>query len=435
MADGSLENASEQTAISKRGTLGFVLSHLRRMSWQQTFAALKYRNYRLWFWGQMVSLFGTWMQSTAQGYLIFQLTHSTDYLGYVAFVGGLPSWLFMVYGGVIADRVSRRTLLTITQTAMMALAFILGALVFLHVVQPWHIVALAFALGVANAFDAPARQSFVLEMVDREDMVNAIALNATMFNSATAVGPAVGGAMYALFGPGWCFTLNGISFIAVIIALALMKIKPVVAPPRRQTSTLVELVEGARYVLSQRLIVALIGLVGTLGLFGMAFITLMPAWAVNILGGNETTNGLLQSARGAGALVSALMIASLGRFRFKGKLLTLGSLVFPSILIIFAWVRWLPLSLLLLFCLGMAQILVMNLANAMVQLLVPDELRGRVMGIYTFIFFGFMPIGGLLAGAVAGRIGEPITVTLGATISLCCAILIWIFVPKVRALE
>src|SRR5271157_4058592 len=186
--------------------------------WRRTFMALKYPNYRLWFRGQMVSLFGTWMQTTAQGFLVYELTHSPRYLGYVGFAAGAPTWLLTLYGGVVADRIPRRMLLIITQSCMMVLAFILAALWFLHVVQPWHIMVLAFLLGVANSFDAPARQAFVSELVPREDLTNAIALNATMFNTATAVGPAVAGATYALFGAGWCFTINGLSFIAVLTA-------------------------------------------------------------------------------------------------------------------------------------------------------------------------------------------------------------------------
>jgi MFS family permease len=403
-------------------------------SWHQAFAALKYRNYRLWFWGQMVSLFGTWMQATAQGYLVFQLTHSPAYLGYVGFAAGLPSWLFMLYGGVVADRMSRRTLLVITQTGMMVLAFILAALTFSGLVQPWHIVLLALGLGLANAFDAPARQAFVLEMVEREDLTNAIALNSTMFNSATAVGPAAAGVTYALFGPAWCFTINGLSFMAVISALLLMKLKPLAVPAHR-TSTLADLKEGLRYVASQPPIRMLIGLVAMISLFSMSFVTLIPAWAVTVLGGNATTNGLLQSARGVGALSSALLIASLGRFKFKGKLLTVGTFAFPTMLLVFALVRWLPLSLLVLVGVGMALILILNLANALVQTLVPDPLRGRVMGIYSLTFLGLMPIGALLAGAVAEHIGEPVTVVLSSLISLGFAALLWVFAPKLRALE
>ncbi|MGB9300394.1 MAG: MFS transporter [Anaerolineae bacterium] len=404
------------------------------MSWQQTFAALKYPNYRLWFWGQMVSLFGTWMQTTAQGFLVFQLTHSPAYLGYVGFAAGLPSWLFMLYAGVIADRMSRRTLLVITQTCMMVLAFIIAGLAFLDLVQPWHIVVLALILGVANAFDAPARQAFVLEMVEREDLTNAIALNSAMFNSALVVGPAAAGITYAAFGPAWCFTVNGFSFIAVIAALLAMRLRPQVVA-RRRASTLTDLKEGLRYVASQPLIRTLISLVGTTALFGMCFVPLIPAWAVTVLGGNATTNGLLQSARGVGALSGALLIASLGRFRFKGRLLIFGAFAFSIMLLAFAFVRWLPLSLLTLACVGTAQILFLNLANSSMQTLSPDALRGRVMGIYSLIFFGFMPIGALLAGSFAQYFGSPLTVVLGALVSLVVATLTWVFVPDLRALQ
>jgi MFS family permease len=287
---------------------------------------------------------------------------------------------------------------------------------------------------VANAFDAPARQSFVVEMVAREDLTNAIALNAAMFNTAMAVGPAVAGGTYALFGPAWCFTINGISFIAVIVALALMRLKPQNIPPQGN-SIFADFKEGFRYVSSQPMVRTLIMLVGIMSLFGFTFVTLFPAWAVNVLGGNETTNGLLQSARGSGALIGALGIASLSRLKFKGKLLTVGSFIFPAGLILFALTRHLLFSLLTLLIVGGAFVLMMNLANALVQTIVLDQLRGRVMGIYTFTMFGVMPIGGLLSGAVAEHIGEPITVGLSAVIMLGCAVLVWFVVPELRKLE
>jgi MFS family permease len=287
---------------------------------------------------------------------------------------------------------------------------------------------------VANAFDAPARQTLASELVDREDLTNAIALNSTMFNAAVAVGPAVGGLTYAFLGPGWCFTLNGLSFIAVIVGLFLMRTRPQ-AQPQRPKSTRSDLVEGLRYVLSEPMIRMLIGLIGVTSLFGISFATLMPAWAVSILGGDATTNGYLQSARGLGALIGALAIASLGRFTFKGKLLTIGSFAYPLLLLAFAFVHWLPLSLLVLVGAGAGLILVMNLANTLVQTLAPDELRGRVMGVYSLIFFGFMPVGGLLMGALAQRVGAPTTVILGASVALAFAILLWVLAPKLRAVE
>jgi MFS family permease len=404
-----------------------------RFGTRRTFAALRHRNYRLWFCGQMVSLFGSWMQTTAQGYLIFQLTRSPVYLGYVGFAAGIPTWLFMLYGGVISDRVHRRTVLVVSQTAMMMLAFVLAALTFAGLVQPWHILLLAFGLGLANAFDAPARQSFVVELVERDDLTNAIALNATMFNAATAVGPAVAGVTYELFGPGWCFALNGLSFIAVIAALVAMRFGEHVAPPRRSART--DLKEALRYVLATPEIRTLIGLVGVMGSFGIALMTLVPVWAVNILHGDATTNGLLQSGRGVGALVAALSIASLGRFEYKGKLLTAGTLAFPISLLAFAFVRGLPLSLVAIAAVGGSVILVVNLANALVQTLVPDRLRGRVMGIYTLTFFGLMPVGSLWMGAVAEHIGAPNAVILSAALSLVFACGVFALAPRLRKLE
>jgi MFS family permease len=400
----------------------------------QTFAALRHPNYRLWFFGQMISLFGTWMQATAQGFLVYQLTGSPAYLGVVGFAAGVPSWIFTLYGGVVADRVSRRTLLLVTQAVMMALAFMLAALVALGTVEPWHIAALAFALGVANAFDAPARLAFVRELVDREDMTNAIALNATMFNMGSFAGPAVAGLAYALVGPAWCFALNGLSFVGVIAALLLMRIP---AQQRRATggSAWQELREGLRYITGTPVVRTLILLAGATGLFGISFATLFPVWATDILGGDAATNGLLQSARGLGALISALAIASLGRFTFKGRLLTAGSFLFPALLIVFALVRSIPLALLVLVASGIAVILVMNLANALVQSLVPDGLRGRVMAVYSMTFFGSMPLGSLWAGWLAELAGAPLAMISGAVAALLVAALIWLLTPEIRALE
>jgi MFS family permease len=397
----------------------------------RTFAALTYPNYRLWFFGQMTSLFGTWMQSTAQAYLVYQLTGSEAWLGYVGFASGAATWIFMLYGGVIADRIPRRTLLIVTQALSMLLAFVLSALTFTNVVAPWHIIILAFCLGTVNAFDAPARQSFVLEMVDRHTLVNAIALNSTMFNTAMVVGPALGGVAYALFGPGWCFAINGISFIAVIIALAAMRLAPR-APVARRDGALHDIRAGLQAVAADKRILATTGLMGAMSLFGMSFVTLLPAWAVQILGGDARTNGFLQSARGLGALVAALGIATFAQGRSRGKAMSIGSLVFPVLLVLFSFTRSLPLSVTVLIAVGAANIVVNNLANSVVQTLTPDSLRGRVMAIYMLAFFGLMPIGALLAGTVATAIGAPLTVVLGAAGTMACAVAVAVLVPSLR---
>ena len=399
-------------------------------SLKQAFMALRYPNYRLWFWGQMISLFGTWMQITAQGFLIYELTHSPAYLGYTAFAMGIPTWLLMIYGGVLADRIYRRTLLVITQSAMMILALILALLTFFQLIQAWHIILLAFGLGIATAFDAPARQAFVQELVDREDMTNAIALNSAMFNSATAIGPAVSGVVYALVGPAWCFIINAVSYLAIIIGLSMMKLKPI-PEARQRNSAGVDMREGIRFILRHRIIRTLISIVAVTCFLGLSFATLIPAWAVKILGGNATTNGLLQSARGFGAFCGALVIASLGRFQFKGKLLTIGGFAFPVLLLSFGFIHWLFPSLVILFFIGISIMLIFNLGNALVQTLVPDKLRGRVMGVYSLAFFGLMPLGSLWVGLIAEYLSEPLAVVLNGAILLGFFIVIRIFSPRI----
>lgn len=399
-----------------------------------TFAALKYHNFLLWFIGQLASLVGTWMQTTAQGFLIFQLTHSTVYLGYVVFASGIPTWLLMLYGGVVIDRVPRRNLLVFTQISMMILAFILAGLTFAGRIQAWHILLLAFLLGVVNAFDAPARQAFVVDLVDKADLTNAIALNSTLFQSAMVVGPAVAGLTYAAFGPAWCFTINGISFIAVIAALLGMHIQPKLMRPR-ETSAIQEMIAGLSYSMKNTIIRTLIVLIGVAGLFTTAYITLFPAWAVSILHGDATTNGWLQSARGLGALLGAFTIAGLGGFKWKGRLLTIGTLFFPVTLIFFGVINWLPLSLVVLIAVGWGFLIMTNMAGTMLQTLVPEELRGRVTGFYSLVGFGSLSIGGLVAGGLAGWIGLPWTIVLGALAMLLFSVGLYLFVPQLRRVE
>jgi MFS family permease len=400
---------------------------------QRTFASLRAPNYRLWFAGQLVSLVGSWMQTTAQGYLVYQLTKSTAYLGYVGFAAGVPSWLFMLFGGVVADRVPRRTMLIVTQSAMMLLAFLLAALVATGRVLPWHIVAIAFALGIATAFDAPARQSFVVELVDREDLTNAIALNSTMFNAAVVIGPAVAAAVYAAFGPTWCFVLNGLSFVAVIVALLRMRINRPVAH-RMRGSALTEMREGLRYAVADPVTRTLIVNLGVVSLLGMSLLTLLPAWSVEVLGGDIRTNGWLLSARGVGALIGALLIAWLGARGVRGRVWTIGSLMMPVVLLVFGLSRWLPLSIATMVGVGLSFMSQANTSNALVQTRLPDALRGRVMSIYTLVFFGAMPLGALLVGGLAARLGETTVVYLNAALLAVVAAWIWFRLPYLRRL-
>jgi MFS family permease len=401
---------------------------------RQTFSALKYPNYRLWFIGQTVSLFGTWMQRTAQGFLIFELTKSPIYLGYIGFAYGIPSWIFMLYGGVVADRFPRRTVLLIAQTSMMVLAFILAALTFTKLIQPWQIIILAFLLGCANAFDAPARQAFVTELVDRRDLTNAIALNSSMINTATVIGPAVAGLTYSAFGPAWCFIINGFTFLAVIIALLLMKLAPFQAV-KRTVSVVQEITQGFKYSANKPVIRTVILNLGVISLAGLGFVTLLPVWAVDVLGGDATTNGFLHTARGLGALSGALLIASIGQIYSKGKLFTIGTFVMPVFLLMFSFTNILPASFIALLGVGWGFMVIINLSNTLIQINVSDELRGRVMGIFTFTFFGLMPIGSLINGALAAKVGAPITVQVNALILLTAAFILYFRSPNIRAQE
>ena len=383
----------------------------------QTFSSLQHPNFRLWFSGQVVSLIGTWMQATAQGYLVYELTQSPIMLGVVGFANGIPVWLFSLYGGLIADQISRRKMLYITQGSMLVLAFILAALTFTGAVQAWHIVILAFLLGTANAFDAPARQAFVVELVPKEDLTNAIALNSSVFNLGTIIGPTVAGLIYAWLGPGWCFTINGISFIAVLIALALMHLSPRM-PLITNKSPIRNLVEGVRYAFDDAHIRLLLIVLGAFSVFGFGLLTLMPAWATNVLGGDVRTNGLLLSARGVGSLIGALMIAYLGSRVIRGKIWAAGALVMPFSLMLFAIFRFLPVSMVTLIIMGWSLMAVVNISNALIQTHVPDTLRGRVMSVFILIFQGGFPLGSLLAGWLAGITSEAITVFAFACVIL-----------------
>lgn len=381
-----------------------------------------------------MSLLGTWMQTTALAFLVYELTRSPAYLGYVGFATGVPAWLFTLYAGVVSDRVPRRTLLVVTQASMMLLAAGLAAVTFAGVVRPVHLIVFAVLLGFANAFDAPARQAFVSELVDRADLTNAIAMNSTMFNTAQAVGPAAAGIAYELAGPGWCFTINAVSFLAVIAALLAMRFDR--RPPKPEsTSARAELAEALRYAMGHREVRALGTLVAMTSLLGLSLVTLLPAWAVEVLHGTARTNGLLQSARGIGALAFALGLAALGHLVPRGRLLTIGSYALPLAMLAFATGRTLPVALVTLGAAGGALILVSNLCNALVQTAVPDEMRGRIMGIYTMVFFGAMPLGSLAVGSFAERAGEPAAVVTAAVALLVVAVVAWTRFPELRALE
>jgi MFS family permease len=399
-----------------------------------SFAVLRYRNYRLWFFGQMISLMGTWMQNVAQGWLVYQITGSRLALGAIGFIGSIAQVALMLPAGLVADRVSKRTVLLLTQTTMMILAFVLALLAATGVLQVWHIGVLAFLLGVANAFDAPARQAIAVELVDdRQDLSGAIMLNSVMFNSGRVVGPAVAGVVLGALGTVWCFVLNGLSFVAVIIGLALMRFKPQEIHPRKGAMWQ-QIADGLRYVRDSAAVRTVILMLGISSIFGNAYATLLPVFAKDVLHVGETGLGTLSAASGLGALVGAFGLASLGNIKRKGLLLLLSYLWVPGMAIAYAFSHSYPLSLGLLVLVGLGASVQPAMSNTVVQQLVPDALRGRVMAVYSLVFFGSMSLGSLQAGTVAQVLGPSAGVALGALVALTFAAGVAIFVSSVRRL-
>src|SRR5512136_2571726 len=395
-----------------------------RVTWRDTFAALKYRNFRLFFAGQLVSLIGSWMQNTAQGWLVYQLTGSKVLLGTVAAVGSLPMLLLSVWGGSVADRHPKRTVVFFTQTGMMLLAFVFAALAWSGHIQPWHILVLAGGGGVAMAFDMPARQAFMVEMTSREDLMNAVSLNSSIVNGARVVGPAVAGFLMAQVGMTWCFLLNGLSFIAVIAGLLMMRL-PQFVPPAEPPSTGRHVLEGFAYVAGHRRVRLLLLFIGVVGIFGWSYSVLLPAYATDILHVGERGYGALLSANGVGALLGALTVATYGS-RVRPRLMILGGLwVFSATLVLLAVVRWFPLVLACLAVSGWGMLLFFSTANTLVQTSVSDAMRGRVMGLWALVFGGAMPIGGLESGLLSQAIGVPWTVAGGALVCAGAGLLTW----------
>ncbi len=399
----------------------------------KTFAALRHRNYRLFFIGQFVSLTGTWMQNVGQAWLVYDLTGSPLSLGIVHFAGSIPALAFSLGAGVVIDRMPKRSLLILTQTSAMLLAFVLAADVLLGWVEPWHIVVLAFLLGTVNAFDGPTRQAFVVEMVGREDMMNAIALNAALFNSARVIGPSLAGIALTLVGPAWCFVLNGFSFTAVIAGLLLMTVEPIIGA-RAGESPLLQIREGLSYIWHNETVRTLIALIAVVNLFAFGYASLMPAFAQDVLNSGPAGFGILSTSVGLGALAGALIVASLGEYKRKGLLLTFGNLFFPMMVLAFAASRWFALSMLFLFGAGLGFMIQNAMANTLVQATVPDRLRGRVMSVYMMVFFGFFPLGALLAGAIAERFDIVLGAAFGASIALAYGLFLLWRAPSIRRL-
>src|SRR5208282_3621009 len=394
----------------------------RGSRWQVALRGLRHRNFQLFFSGQLISLIGTWMQSVAQSWLVYRLTGSALLLGSVGFASQVPVFLFAPLGGIAADRFNRRHIVIATQTAAMVLAAILAALTLFHKVQVWHVFVLASLLGIVNAFDIPGRQSFLVDMVGKEDLMNAIALNSSMFNGARVIGPAIAGFLVARLGEGWCFFANGASYIAVIAGLMLMNVH---APARvsAKTSPLEHIIEGFRFVNRTAPIRALLILLGLVSVVGMPYAVLMPIFADRILhhGGQEFASligshdlgavrlGILMGAAGVGALLGALTLAVRSGVKGLSKWITVCCAGFGISLMLFSFSRSFWLSVLLLLPVGYFIMLQMASSNTLIQVMVPDVLRGRVMAVYSMMFMGMAPIGALLGGALSDRLGPQLT--------------------------
>jgi len=398
---------------------------------ERTFRSLRHRNFRLYATGQLISMVGTWLQVIAQSWLVYRLTGSTVLLGLIGFCAQLPVLLLSPVGGTVADRVSRRGLLMVTASIAGTLALVLSGITLARVVQASHLFVLAALRGLVNAFDGPARQAFVVEMVGKDDLPNAIALNSSLVNGARIVGPAMAGLIVASLGEGWCFALNGLSYGAVVLALATMKLAPRRAESGRR-SAVAEIAGGFAFIRSNAPIRALLLLVGLVSLVAMPYVVLMPVFAEEILGGGARSMGILMGASGVGAFAGALLLATRNSVRGLGRWVAFAAAGFGVLLIAFSASRSLWLSAGLLVVAGFCVVVQMAASNTLLQTLAPDEMRGRVMAAYSMMFFGMAPFGSLLSGAAASRIGAPLTVAIGGGLSVVGAALFALRLPALR---
>ena len=394
--------------------------------------ALTHRNFRLFFFGQGVSLIGTWMQSVAQGWLVLTLTNSPFFVGLVSGLGSLGVLAFTLYAGVVADRRDKRRLIVLTQSLSMVLALILAILVWTKVVTVWHVMALATTLGIVNAFDIPTRQAFMVELVGKEDLMNAIALNSSMFNAARVVGPAIAGALIGAVGVAPLFFLNGVSYSAVIAGLVAMRLAPF-QPRPTSSSAWAGFREVVGFLRSDRRVETLIVLTATFSVFGFPYLVMMPVFARDVLHVGAAGYGALTAAVGGGAMLGALAIAvNSRRIVHRGRLMVIGGTAFGVLVALFAFSRTFTLSLGLLALAGCAMIVNNALTNTMLQTIVPDHLRGRVMGFYSFVFVGMSPLGAFQAGAFAERFGAPLAIGIGALVCAAAVAMAAWRVPELR---
>jgi MFS family permease len=383
----------------------------------EAFRALRYYNFRLFFAGQLISLVGTWMQTVAQSWLVYRLTGSSTLLGLVGFSSQIPVFLFSPLGGVAADRHNRQRIIIVTQSASMVLALILAVLTLTGHVRIWHLFVLSAMLGVVNAFDIPARQAFFQEMVGRADLINAIALNSSMFNSARIVGPAIAGLLVAWIGEGWCFFANGVSYIAVIAGLLMMHVTPRMVENSRD-SAWQHVLEGARFVISARPIRALLLLVALVSFSGLQYSVLMPIFADRIFHSGAHGLGVLLGINGAGALCGALLMAAKRGLQGLSRWIAVAASIFSVAIIAFGFAPTFWTAAGLLYIVGFSTMIQFGSTNTLIQMMSPDRLRGRAISAYSMMYMGMTPIGSMAAGIVAEHIGARVTIAAGGVVCL-----------------
>jgi MFS family permease len=389
-----------------------------------SFPALTYRNFRLFWFGQVISLTGTWMHSAAQGWLVLKLTDSPFYLGLVGMAGSIPILLFTLAGGVAADRFNKRNIILSMQGILMLLAFTLAFLVTTGVITVWHVLAIAFLIGTAHAFDIPARQSFFIELVGKKNLLNAIALNSAAFHGARMIGPAIAGVVIGHFGITVCFYINGLSFIAAIIGLIRMRFDEDI--PRRPVSKSIskEFMEGINYIFGEPRAYKLIALVGIISFFGFPYMTFLPVYAKDILKTGATGLGILMGFAGAGAFAGAITLAMSEGISRKDILLSVAGIIFSTALLIFSSSETVWLSHIMLFLVGWGAVTQIATSNSLLQIIVPDSLRGRVMSSFTTVFLGMASLGNLAVGSLAYYLGTSTALMISAALCLFVSILI-----------
>ncbi len=398
------------------------------------FRTLRYRNYRLFFGGQLISLIGTWMQQLALTWLVYRMTNSAFLLGVVGFAGQMPNFLFGPFAGVFADRMNRHRIIILTQTLAMIQALVLAILTLTGSISVWQIIVLSIFLGLVNAFDIPTRQAFLLEMIEnRVDLANAIALNSSMFNGARLIGPSIAGILIAVIGEGLCFLVNAVSYVAVIVALMAMKLAPRERSDKKPKRIVAEFVEGFRYAFGFAPIRSILVLLALVSMMGMPFAVLMPIFARDVLHGGPHTLGFLMGATGLGALTGALTLASRRSVVGLGRWIPIAAATFGAGLVAFSFSRILWLSVILLFISGVGMMVQMASSNTILQTIAEDDKRGRVMSFYTMSFMGMIPFGSLLAGSFASMIGAPATLTISGVVVIIGAMIFARQLPALRA--